>query len=215
LLAELGVEAANDMVVDPSPVAQLFGGSPVTPVVAPAEHHPITRELSQTGVLMPTARSLVARTGAPVVPTPIALSGTGSWAETDVASLYGKGAKHDEGEKAGPLPVAMALEKAIAPPDGRPDAAPGRVARAVVTGDAEFSSNGYVGILGNQDFALNAASWLGEQEDRITVRPRSREASRLFLSQAQVSTIKFLTIDVLPVALLGAGLAVWLVRRSR
>jgi len=57
--------------------------------------------------------------------------------------------------------------------------------------------------------------WLAEQEDRLTIRPRSREGTRLFLSAAQVSTIKFLTIDALPVALLGLGLAIWLVRRSR
>jgi ABC-type uncharacterized transport system involved in gliding motility auxiliary subunit len=211
LLAELGVEAGDDMVVDPSPVAQLFGGTPVTPIVAPSQHHPITRDLASTGVVFPTTRSLVARTGAKAIPSPIALSGRDSWAELDVKSLYGKGAKKDDGEKVGPLPVAMAVERPGAGAEGKP----GRTARAVVAGDGESFSNGYVGLLGNSDFFLNAASWLGEQEDRITVRPRSREASRLLLTEAQVSVVKFLTIDVLPVVLLGAGLAVWLVRRSR
>ena len=54
-----------------------------------------------------------------------------------------------------------------------------------------------------------------EQEDRIAVRPRAREASRLFLTEAQVTALKIVTIDLVPVALLGLGLAVWLVRRSR
>jgi ABC-type uncharacterized transport system involved in gliding motility auxiliary subunit len=211
LLAELGVEAGNDMVVDPSPVAQLFGGSPVTPIVAPSQAHAITRDIAQTGLLFPTARSLVARTGAPSMPSPIALSGRESWAETDVKSLYGNGAKKDDGEKVGPLPVAMAVERALPGAEGKP----GPTARAVIAGDAEFFANGYVQLLGNADLFLNVASWLGEQEDRITVRPKAREGSRLFLTQAQVSAIRFLTIDVLPVALLGAGLAVWLVRRSR
>jgi ABC-type uncharacterized transport system involved in gliding motility auxiliary subunit len=211
LLAELGIEAGNDMVVDPSPVAQLFGGTPVTPIVAPSANHPITRDLASTGLVFPTTRSLVARTGAPVIPSPIALSGRDSWAELDVKSLYGKGAHKDDGEKVGPLPVAMAVEKQGAPAEGK--AAP--AARAVVAGDAESFSNGYLQLLGNTDFILNVASWLGDQDDRITVRPKAREASRLFLTHAQVSAIKFVTIDVLPVALLGAGLAVWLVRRSR
>jgi ABC-type uncharacterized transport system involved in gliding motility auxiliary subunit len=87
--------------------------------------------------------------------------------------------------------------------------------RVVVVGDSDFFSNGYQQLLGNLDFFMNAASWLAEREDRITIRPKSREASRLFLSEAQVSSLKFLTIDVLPVALLGLGLAVWLVRRSK
>jgi ABC-type uncharacterized transport system involved in gliding motility auxiliary subunit len=211
LLAELGIEVGDDMVVDPSPVAQLFGGSPVTPIVAPSQQHPITREIASTGLVFPTTRSLVARTGAPATPSPIALSGRDSWAESDVKSLYGKGARKDDGEKVGPLPVAMAVEKAVPGPEGKP----GAPARAVVAGDGELFSNRYLAVLGNADFFLNAASWLGEQEDRITVRPRAREASRLFLTEAQVAVIRFLTIDVLPVALLGAGLAVWLVRRSR
>jgi ABC-type uncharacterized transport system involved in gliding motility auxiliary subunit len=160
---------------------------------------------------LPTTRSLVARTGAAPFPSPLALSGKDSWAETDVKSLYGKGAKKDDGEKVGPIPVAMAVEKPGAEKDGKKTAG----ARAVVTGDSEFCSNAFVGLLGNSDFFLNVASWLGEQEDRIAVRPKAREASQLFLTEAQVAAIRFVTIDVLPVALLGAGLAVWLVRRSR
>jgi ABC-type uncharacterized transport system involved in gliding motility auxiliary subunit len=211
LLRDWGIEAGNDMVVDPSPVAQLFGGSAVTPIVAPSQSHPVTRDLAQTGVAFPTTRSLVSRRDAQPAPVPLALSSGESWAEGDVKSLYGKGARKDEGEKVGPMPVAMALEKPSAPKgDG-----PAPVARAAVFGDAEFFSNGYVQLLGNADLFLNVASWLAEQPDRITIRPRSREASRLFLTEAQAQAIRFLTIDVLPIALLGAGLAVWLVRRSR
>jgi ABC-type uncharacterized transport system involved in gliding motility auxiliary subunit len=215
LLAEWGVEPRDDMVVDPSPVAQLFGGSPVTPVVAPSAAHPIGKDLAQTGVVLPTTRSLAVRAGAPVVPSPVALSGRGSWSETDVRSLYGQGAKQDDGEAVGPLPVVLAAEKPVEPPAGSDAAAKAGTARALVAGDGEFFTNGYVQILGNADFFLNAVSWLGEAADRITVRPRAREASRLFLTEAQVATIKFLTIDLLPVGLLVAGLAVWLVRRSR
>ncbi len=207
-LNEYGIEADEDMVVDPSPVSRLFGGSPVTPIVRPSAGHEITRDLAQVGVALPTTRSLVALTGAPVTPAPIALSGKESWGETNIKSLYTSGAKHDEGEKSGPLPVAMAAEK---PGSG---AGAGR-SRVVVVGDADFFANGYQQLLGNLDFFMNSASWLAEREDRITIRPRSREASSLFLTEAQVSSLKFLTIWALPVGLLELGLAVWLVRRSR
>ncbi len=211
LLKEWGIEADEDMVVDPNPVARLFGGSPVTPIVRPSAAHPITRDLAETGVVLPTARSLVALTGASVTPTPIALTGQTAWGETDIKSLYTTGAKKDEGEKGGPLPVAMAAQKSTAgEKERRSDAA-----RVVVVGDGEFFSNRYGQLLGNMDFFLNTAGWLTEQEDRITIRPKSRDSSRLFLTEAQVSAIRFLTIDALPVALLGLGLAVWLVRRSK
>ena len=90
-----------------------------------------------------------------------------------------------------------------------------RAARAVVVGDAEFFANGYRDLLGNLDFFMNGVGWLCEQADRITIRPRAREASRLFLSEAQVTALKIVTIDLVPLALLGLGLGVWLVRRSR
>jgi len=211
LLADFGIALADDMVVDPSPVSQLFGGSPVTPVVKPAGGHPVSRELAQTGLLFPTARSLSVREGSPVVPAPLAQTGAEAWGETDVAGLFSRGARHDPGEKKGPLPVAMAAQKGTSGEVGKRS----DEARVVVAGDADFFSNQYLQILGNLDFFVNAVSWLAEQEDRITIRPRAREASRLFLNQAQVSAIKFVTIDALPVALLGIGLAVWLVRRSR
>ncbi len=206
LLKDFGVELDEDMVVDPNPVARLFGGSPVTPIVRPSAAHPVTRDLAQTGVLLSTARSLVALRNGPATPTPLALTTETAWGETDVKSLYGKGAKRDEGEKGGPLPVAMAAERTFQ--GDRP-------ARAVVVGDGDFFANGYRDLLGNLDFFMNGVGWLAEQEDRITIRPRAREASRLFLSEAQVTGLKIVTFDLVPVSLLGLGLAVWLVRRSR
>ena len=87
LLGDFGVEADEDMVVDPNPVSRLFGGTAVTPVVRPSAAHPITKDLAQTGVLLATARSLVARRGAPVTPTPIALTTDTAWGETDIFRL--------------------------------------------------------------------------------------------------------------------------------
>lgn len=211
LLAEYGLELDEDMVVDPSPVAQLFGGSPVTPILQASAAHPITRELAQTGLAFPTSRSLSLLTGKPVTAVPIVLSGKEAWGEKNIADLFSKGARYDPGEKVGPLPMAAV---AVRPVTGEGEKRSGET-RLLVAGDGEFFGNQYLQLLGNYDFFLNGVSWLAEQEDRITIRPKSREGTRLFLSAAQVSTIKFLTIDALPVALLGLGLAVWLVRRSR
>jgi ABC-type uncharacterized transport system involved in gliding motility auxiliary subunit len=119
-------------------------------------------------------------------------------------------ARRDQGEKVGPLPLAMAAEKPATGDGKRTDHA-----RLVVAGDGDFFSDKYLQLGGNRDFAMNALGWLAEQEDRITIRPRSREASLVMLTQAQATALKFLSVDVLPVGLLGLGLAVWMVRRSR
>ncbi|HSN91622.1 MAG TPA: hypothetical protein VLS93_10365, partial [Anaeromyxobacteraceae bacterium] len=210
LLGEWGIEAGDDLVVDPSPVSRLFGGSASTPLVAPTREHPATKGMEGTGLAFPTARSLVALTAATVPPFPLALAAESAWAERDVAGAFsGKPIRQDAGERRGPFPVAMAASRAV------PGEPAGREARLVVAGDSEFFDDRYQQVLGNLDFFLNGVAWLGEQPDRITIRPRAREGSRLFLTEAQVSAIRFLTVDALPVALFGLGLAVWLVRRSR
>ncbi len=207
LMKAFGIEADRDMVVDPSPVSRLFGGSPVTPIVAPVETHPIAKDLRNVGVALPTARSLVALSGAPVTPQPVLLTSEAAWGETDVDSLFKKGAKRDPGEKGGPLPVAMSAAKAGGGGKGE--------ARLLVVGDSEFLDDRYQQVLGNLDFFLNGVAWLAERPDRITIRPRTREGSRLFLTEAQVAGIRFVTVDAIPVALLALGLGVWMVRRSR
>ncbi len=208
LLAALGVEAGNDVVVDPNPLARLAGATPVMPVLRPTTSHPASAPVAELGVVFPTSRSLVALRGAAIRPVPLALTSEGAWAETDVASVYAGTARLDEGEKVGPVPLALAVA-------ARVSADPPRELRAVVTGDSDFFSNGYLHLLGNQDLFLSVVSWLGERDDRLVIRTRSREASRLLLTEAQVGWLKFVTIDVVPVALLVAGLAVWLSRRER
>jgi ABC-type uncharacterized transport system involved in gliding motility auxiliary subunit len=210
LLKEFGIQADDDVVVDPSPAAQLLG-SPVSPIAMPSAAHAITRDLADTALVLPTARSLVALTGASVMPAPLALSGPDAWGETDVKGLFERGvARRGQGVKVGPLPLAMAAEKPVTGEGRRSDHA-----RLVAAGDGDFFSNKYLQIGGNRDFFMNAVGWLAEQEDRITIRPKSREASLVLLTDAQATALKFLSVDVLPVALLGLGLAVWTVRRSR
>ena len=210
LLREWGVEPGDDLVVDPSPVSSLFGGSASTPLVAPTRGHPATAGMEGTGLAFPTSRSLVALTAATVPPFPLALAAESAWAERDVAGAFaGRPVRQDAGEKPGPFPVAMAAARSV------PGDEAGREGRLLVAGDSEFFDDRYQQVLGNLDFFLNGVAWLGEQPDRITIRPRAREGSRLFLTEAQVSAIRFLTVDALPVALLGLGLAVWLARRSR
>ena len=183
----------------------------MSPIALPSKAHPISRDLADTALVLPTARSLVALTGARERPIPLALTSRDAWGETDVRGVFLRGAAHrDEGEKVGPLPLAMAVERPAAAGRGR-----AAVTRLVACGDGDFFSNQYLQLGGNRDFALNAVGWLAEQEDRITIRTRSREASLVLLTDAQTTALKFLSVDLLPLALLGAGLAVWMVRRAR
>ena len=208
LLRDMGIEADDDMVVDPAPSSRLMGGSAVAPILRASAAHPVSAALTDVGLVFPTTRSLVALTGARARAVPLALTAQSAWGETDIRSLFTTGAKQDEGEKVGPLPVAMAVQWTVAEP-------PRREVRAVVAGDSDFFSNGYASLLGNLEFFRSAVSWLAEPADRFVIRSRAREASRLLLTQGEASVLEFLAIDVLPVAIIVAGLSVWLARRAR
>jgi len=54
-----------------------------------------------------------------------------------------------------------------------------------------------------------------KQEAKITIRPKSRDSSRLFLSDAQRANIAFGSFIMAPVLLLGAGLVVWQIRKNK
>jgi ABC-type uncharacterized transport system involved in gliding motility auxiliary subunit len=208
LLSGLGIEAGNDMVVDPNPLSRLAGATPVMPVLRPSTAHPVSAPLSEVGVVFPTARSLVALRGAPARAIPLALTSESAWAENDIRAIFAGTARLDEGEKVGPVPLAMAVSWPVPGP-------PPRELRAVVAGDSDFFSNGYLHLLGNRDLFLSMVSWLAERDDRLVIRPRAREGSRLTLTEAQVGMLKFLSIDAIPLVLLLAGLVVWLARREK
>jgi ABC-type uncharacterized transport system involved in gliding motility auxiliary subunit len=211
LMKDWGILVDDNLVVDMSQAAQMVGG-PTAPICFPSPTHEATKALARTAVAIPFARSLASVEGG-LRSTPLASSGPESWGETDFKGLTaGQNVAFDAGsEKKGPLPIALVAEKPIPPSPERRSV----TGRLMVVGSSQFFTNRFETILGNRDFFLNSINWLADQGDRITIRPKSRDGSRIFLTQAQVTGLRFLTMDALPVSLLGLGLAVWLIRRSK
>jgi ABC-type uncharacterized transport system involved in gliding motility auxiliary subunit len=206
LLADYNVEADNSMVVDP--ISRLFGTSEAVPVVQNYGDSEITRDF-HLNTVFPTARPLTVLHGqkSQARAQPLALSMPSAWGETNPTGTV----RRDENEKGGPLPLVVTVTLDTKAAAGKRS----DEARLVVAGDRDFASNKYRNAYGNEDFFLNCMSWLSGQTERITIRPRTREASRLYLTDAQKASIFFFTIDVLPVTLLAVGLSVWLARKSR
>src|SRR6185369_12873063 len=72
------------------------------------------------------------------------------------------------------------------PPPPPPAETPKRDTRIVVFGDSDFvSNNGLQAAPGNGDLFLNAVNWLGQQENLISIRPKSTEDRRVVLTQEQ------------------------------
>jgi len=210
LLKAYSVEADAAMIVDP--ISRLFGANEVVPVV---QNYNTESELVRDfklNTVFPTARPLTVlhEPGATAEAKPVALSMPSAWGELNPAGQV----QRDENEKGGPFPLMVQVTKDTKTPEAgltkRSDQA-----RLIVVGDRDFATNKFRTAFGNEDLFLNAVNWLSEQTERITIRPRLRDASRLYLTPSQQATIFILAIDVLPVTLLAIGLAVWLVRRSK
>jgi ABC-type uncharacterized transport system involved in gliding motility auxiliary subunit len=204
------IQLNNDEVIDP--FSKMVGADLNIPVVSQYAHDsPITKDFTES-TIYPEARSLTALND-PDEARPLALATTNpsAWGETDFAMLA-QGKANPEGKLKGALALAMSVTKTIAP------ASPGKRSpetRIVAIGNSSFANNRWSRQVGNQDFFMNCVSWLTDSTDRITIRPRSRDASHLAMNQQQSTLVQFFAIDVLPVMLLAVGIAIWRVRRSK
>ncbi len=198
LLGEHGIQVGAGLIVDPR--SRMAGGSAAIPVVESYGEHEITDGF-RTVTLFPTARPIALRDAGPHARV-LASTSSASWAESDPREGE---VKRDEGEAQGPLPVMVATWRA----------AESGSTRVVVAGDADFVRNKFAQAAGNADLFLNAVNWTLAQEARITIRPKLREASNLVVTEGGARFLNFFSLDVIPVLLLGIGLAVWLVRRGQ
>jgi ABC-type uncharacterized transport system involved in gliding motility auxiliary subunit len=186
----------------------------------------------------PLARSVTPATNAPNGRTPQTIVETSpqSWAETDVKAIFDrKPVKFDDGsgDKKGPVSLAAALSVAApeqpaatpTPPagtDGKagaqpptPPAAdsPKRDTRIVVFGDSDFVSNSGLGVPGNGDLFLHAVNWLAQQENLISIRPKTTEDRRVTLTQEQQFMVFLFSVAFLPGMIVLAGVINWWRRR--
>jgi ABC-type uncharacterized transport system involved in gliding motility auxiliary subunit len=202
MLARWGVDLGDNLIVELSPIGRLFGIGPEVPIIQQYEPHPITRDLSGITTLFPLTRTVT-----PVKPLPtgvnvqpLAKTSPESWGETDRQALEQGTAKPDPQDPKGPLPVAAVVTK--------------DKARLVVYGTSNLAVNQFLNVQGNRDFFLNTVSWLAEEEDQITVRPKDTKSSPIFLSAQQARLVFLLPVIVLPGLVLVGGIVALLRRRA-
>ena len=85
----------------------------------------------------------------------------------------------------------------------------------VVAGTSNFPINAYFPQQGNGNLFLNMVSWLAQEEDLISIRPKPQDDRRILLSQGQLAMIRLITMIVLPGVVLVVGIVVVVNRRRR
>jgi ABC-type uncharacterized transport system involved in gliding motility auxiliary subunit len=201
-LARWGVDLGDNLIVELSPIGRLFGIGPEVPIVQQYEPHPITRDLAGIMTLFPLVRSVTPLKTLPagISVQPLARTSRDSWGETDRAALEQGTAKPDPQDPKGPLPVAVVATK--------------DKARLVVYGTSNLATNQFLNMQGNRDFFLNTVSWLAEEEDQITVRPKETRQTPIFLSAQQGRFVWLLPLVVLPGLVLAGGIVALIRRRA-
>jgi ABC-type uncharacterized transport system involved in gliding motility auxiliary subunit len=221
LLKSYGFSLAADIVVDP--MSRVFGATPFMPVITEYGVHKITEGFTVASIF-PTARSVYTEEKSPpgVTLTELALTSPSSWAETEYQADSTKDLKFDEGkDKKGPVPLAAIA--AIRDETGGAEAqkkrasgegSPGGEAQLAVFGDCDFASNTYFNLQGNGDLFLNAISFLGRQEDLISIQRPESGTAPLTLSRSQERILFWIGLFLMPLVVLAAGIVVFQMRRK-
>jgi ABC-type uncharacterized transport system involved in gliding motility auxiliary subunit len=207
-LLSWGVEIGDDIIVDQQ--VQLFAGPKlgVQPIVMSYGNHPITQKLNGNPTLFHIARSVRKGEGAEEGEfVELASTGPASWAETNTELFLTESRVGREGtDRAGPVAVAAARSFKAADDE--------RGGRLVVVGDSDFARNRYVSEFFNSDLVMNIANWLTGEESFITIdRPLPR-ASRVAMTPDQFNNFRYLSLFVLPEAILLWGILLWWRRRT-
>jgi gliding motility-associatede transport system auxiliary component len=201
-LQRYGFTVGNDLIIEVNAIGRMFGIGPEVPIIQQYDPHPITRDMAGISTLFPVTRSVTPAKTPPTGTnlTTLAKTSAESWAETNRTELQQGQVKPDPDEARGPLPVA-----AVATKDK---------ARIVVYGTSSFAANQFLNLQGNRDFFLNTVSWLAEEEDQISIRPRETRQAPVFLTSQQAQALFMLPVVLLPGAVLIGGIVAVVRRRG-
>ncbi len=202
---EMGVQFLPGTIIDPnvSQVGmQLFGtDDPRMVLVASYGAHPVVAGFD-FNTLFPLARGIEISDVGEWQPTTLLKTLSNVWAERgEIAGSIG----FDATDIAGPLNIGVALSR------DRGDSQQ----RVVVIGDGDFLSNGYLGVGGNLQLAMNIVNWLMDDEALLSIPAKSASDITLEMDEFELAMLGGAFLVVLPLLLLGSGFFIWWRRRRR
>jgi ABC-type uncharacterized transport system involved in gliding motility auxiliary subunit len=223
VLATYGVAVRKDVVVDK--VSRLFGGDYLVPMVAPDGYdtlHPVTKNF-KIQTIFPLASSVDVKSELPagVSATKLAQSTTYSWSQPENGQLQsGRMTLDEKSGLHGPLTIGAAVTRkvdAAPPPEAEAKQAEKPTppeTRLLVFGDSDFLTNAYFNASGNSDLALNGVAWLSEQEELVSIRPKTSTPRILILGPQEARLYFFTIVAFAPIVTVVAGVGIWARRKK-
>ena len=193
----------DNVVIDSSGVGSLLGAGPAIPLVTTFGESPITKNFARSMTFFPLARTVSIADKSKTDPQIVELLKTSPQSFTVPNLKQGQNKLTFNPDTAGPLSLGVAASRK----------AEGGEARVVVIGNSTFAANPYAGLQKNGDLFYNTIDWLAQDENLISIRPKSQTNRRVTLTQGQSSALTWLDLIILPGIVIFSGVYIWWKRR--
>jgi ABC-type uncharacterized transport system involved in gliding motility auxiliary subunit len=197
------INVGDNVVIDASGMGQLIGAGPGIPLVTDYGASPITKGFSGSMTYFPLARTVSIADKSKTDPEAVELLKTSARSFT-TPNLKEKKIKYDpKTDTLGPLSLGVAASRK----GGE------KSERLVVIGNSNFASNRAINDYRNGDLFFNTISWLAQDENLISIRPKSPANRRVTMTAAQESAMKWLDLVFFPGIVILSGVYIWWKRR--
>jgi len=197
------INVGTNVIVDVSGYGRFVQMGAAAPVVVDYGENPITKNLKNGMTVFPFARTVSIADKNKAEPQNTELLKTSARSFT-IPNLDRKEVKFDpKTDTAGPLSLAVAGDRT----------ANGKQSRLVVIGNSNFAANQFIGLQENGDLFFNTIDWLAQDENLISIRPKSATNRRVSMTEGQWSVLRWLDFVFLPGFVVLAGVWIWWKRR--
>jgi len=213
LLLNYGLELGQGVVVDQENYMADMDSIGLSPVTGKFTSHSLVEGLHGKLVVFPRVRPLRLLTRPDLAGkwSPLVYSSDKSFVETDVEGLYryGRVQRTPEKPQGEQLLVAVYNEAIMLKPWQALDAKASRETRLVVTGNSHFMRNLALDVYSNYLLAMNLFNWAAGEQEFISLIPKKRSASRIYLTERQTNIIFYSSVLIIPELIAIIGIAVW------
>lgn len=199
-VSTLGVDLNSNIAID----AQRNAFQDPFSIIPEYKIHPITNELKEAGlaVIMPFSLGLEQSDNIKKGFVPMLSTSSNSWGETNFKT---KEPKFDENDDKGPLTVAAYVEKS-----GKE-----KPMKAIVIGNAFIATNEIINLNGNEDLLMNSINYLQDKEDKLSIRPKTRQSEPLTLKGNEGNYLFGILVIGIPAIILIIGMVIFIRRKNR
>ena len=197
------IKVGDNVVIDASGMGQLIGAGPGIPLVTTFGPSPITKGFAGGMTYFPLARTVSIAGTSKTDPEAVEILKTSPRSFTTPNLKEKKIAYNPKTDTLGPLSLGVAANRKSGD----------KTERLVVIGDSDFASNRAINDYRNGDLFYNTINWLAQDENLISVRPKSPANRRVNLTTGQEAALHWLDIVFFPGAVILSGVYIWWKRR--